>query len=51
MRNKADIHGMIPMQLLNGFPRGTKATAEATGLFKEVKLARGRPVAPASQDS
>lgn len=27
---------------LNGFPKGTRATASTTGLFKEYKLARGR---------
>jgi hypothetical protein len=27
---------------LNGFPRGTKTTAQAEGLFEEVKLNRGR---------
>jgi hypothetical protein len=36
---------------LNGFSRGTKATAQADRLFKEVKLNRGRPMAPASQDA
>lgn len=27
---------------LNGFPRGTRATADATGMFKDVTLDRGR---------
>jgi hypothetical protein len=36
---------------LHGFSRGTKATAQAEGLFKEVKFNRGRPMAPASQDA
>ena len=30
---------------LNGFPRGTRATADATGLFKDVSLDRGRQMA------
>jgi hypothetical protein len=48
--------GLIQLEALvagvvAGFPRGTKATAQAEGLFKEVKLNRGRPMAPASQDA
>jgi hypothetical protein len=34
---------------LNGFPRGTKTALKTEGLFKEVKLNRGRPMATASE--
>jgi hypothetical protein len=34
---------------LNGFPRGIKTAAKADGLFKQVALNRGRPMAQASQ--
>lgn len=30
---------------LNGFPRGTKVQTEASGIFKELELNRGRPMA------
>jgi hypothetical protein len=36
---------------LNGFPRGTKTAFKEGGLFKEVALNRGRPMAPASETS
>jgi hypothetical protein len=36
---------------LHGFPRGTRAAASASGLFKEVRLNRGRAMPMASQDS
>ena len=34
---------------LQGFPRGTKTALKTQGLFKEVKLNRGRPMAIASE--
>ncbi|HEY2210276.1 MAG TPA: hypothetical protein VGH62_01410 [Bradyrhizobium sp.] len=34
---------------LNGFPRGTRTTMNYSGLFKEVRLNRGRPMAVASE--
>jgi hypothetical protein len=38
--------------IFNGMPRGTKTAHKGDeGLFKEVKLNRGRPMAPASQDA
>ncbi|MDN4982375.1 hypothetical protein QY049_03945 [Bradyrhizobium sp. WYCCWR 13022] len=36
---------------LNGFPKGTRFASSASGMFKAVKLNRGRPMAMASQDS
>jgi hypothetical protein len=37
---------------LSGFPRGTRTKyAGDEGLFKEVKLNRGRPMSLASEDS
>jgi hypothetical protein len=36
---------------LAGFPRGTKTKADITGLFKEVKINRGRALPTASQES
>jgi hypothetical protein len=35
----------------NGFPRGTRTASKADGLFKEVTLNLGRPMAPASETS
>jgi hypothetical protein len=36
---------------LNGFPKGTRTASTYSGLFKEVKLNRGTPMASASQDA
>jgi hypothetical protein len=36
---------------LNGFPRGTRTASGADGLFKQVMLNRGRPMAPANETS
>jgi hypothetical protein len=36
---------------LNGFPRGTKTATQHEGLFKEVRLNRGRPMSTASETS
>jgi hypothetical protein len=36
---------------LNGFPRGTRATASSDGIFKEVTLNRGRSMGLASEDA
>jgi hypothetical protein len=36
---------------LNGFPRGTRTTASANGMFKEVSLRRGRSMPLASEDA
>jgi hypothetical protein len=36
---------------LNGFPRGTKTALKTEGLFKQVTLNRGRPMATASETS
>jgi hypothetical protein len=47
-----DLSGSATVDInLSGFPRGTRAVAQAEGLFREVKLNRGRPMATASQDS
>jgi hypothetical protein len=47
-----DLNGSATVDInLSGFPRGTKATASSEGLFKSVKLNRGRPMASASQDA
>jgi hypothetical protein len=36
---------------LNGFPRGTKTATNYSGMFKEVRLNRGRPMAVASEEA
>lgn len=36
---------------LNGFPRGTRTQSDHSGLFKEVRLNRGRPMASASEEA
>lgn len=36
---------------LNGFPRGTRTTQKADGIFKDVTLNRGRPMVTASEIS
>jgi hypothetical protein len=35
---------------LNGFPKGTRTRASTSGIFKEVRLNRGRPMGMASQE-
>jgi hypothetical protein len=47
-----DVRGDASLTVdLNGFPRSTKTTATANGMFKQVTLNRGRPMAMASEDS
>ncbi len=36
---------------LNGFPRGTRTATEISGMFKQVRLNRGKPMALASEES
>jgi hypothetical protein len=36
---------------LNGFPKGTRTSASASGLFKETRLNRGRAMPMASQET